>query len=183
MPHYAFIWMRLPCLSGRYSNILAWNRAASVVFGDLSSVPEQERNWLWLLFTNSAFGQRFVDREAHAQEVLEMFRHRTSTYASAPYVTELVEALTQISPEFRQSWSSCNVRRTFSKPWELQHPIAGHLVLETTTLHLSENPNVRCCIFLAADAKTATRLNQLFEVLHNGSMKCPRCQSTPTSNT
>ena len=48
-------------LTGRRCDILAWNQSAAKVFGDFGAIPVEERNLIWLLFTDSTFRQRFLD--------------------------------------------------------------------------------------------------------------------------
>ena len=59
---------------GRRWDVLAWNRAALAFFLDFEQVPANERNMLWLLFTNSTLRSLIVDWRSRGQDVLARVR-------------------------------------------------------------------------------------------------------------
>jgi transcriptional regulator with XRE-family HTH domain len=61
-------------LTGRRWDLLAWNRAACVVLGEVDAFAPEQRNILRLVFTDQEFRQRVVDWEVVAQRVLAQFR-------------------------------------------------------------------------------------------------------------
>ena len=94
-------------------NLLAWNQAAIRVFGlaeELAAAPAEERNLLWLIFTDDA-RRWLVDWERHAQLLLAQFRDASRHLASDPWVGRFVKRLTQRSPEFAEWWSRYEVER------------------------------------------------------------------------
>ncbi|MBO0780061.1 MAG: helix-turn-helix domain-containing protein [Ktedonobacteraceae bacterium] len=150
-------------IRGRRMDILAWNKAARIVFGDFAMMPDGERNILWLLFTETPFRRLFVDHEGLAQEMVEIFRETATRYLGAPWLDEFVDALSRVSPEFRQSWKGHNVRRkaygTVAR--ELLHPELGRLIFTVASFQLSGDPAMQCCIFTAAPrSETVEKLRQ-----------------------
>jgi transcriptional regulator with XRE-family HTH domain len=149
-------------ITGRRTDILGWNKAASMVFGDFAVLPEEERNLLRLLFTNSSFRQQIIAWESFAQETLSSFRATASQYFSDPSITEFIKKLGQVSPEFRQVWAQQNVRRACARWREIEHPRAGRLVLEIGSLQMSGDPDVKCCIYSAVPgSETEEKLREL----------------------
>lgn len=151
-------------LTGRTYDVLAWNAAATAVFGDFGQLPSGERNMLWLLFAEQPASQQFnvfTDREQYAQEVLEAFRGRVNRYLDDPDLLAFVERLKQASPAFRARWAEHNVRATCSSKKALQHPLVGHLAFEAVTFQVVEHPDVRCHMYVAADAMTTGKLHRL----------------------
>jgi len=55
-------------------NVVAWNKAACLVFEDFGKVNAHERNMVWSMFTNIDYKQLFIDWQYHAQGMLARFR-------------------------------------------------------------------------------------------------------------
>ncbi|GHO52510.1 helix-turn-helix transcriptional regulator [Ktedonobacter robiniae] len=137
-------------ITGRRTDILGWNKAASTVFGDFVMIPEEERNMLWLLFTESAFRQRFPARETFALETLSSFRATASQYLGDPRITAFLDRLRQASPEFCLAWEQQDVQRQCSQWREIEHPLVGRLTLEIASFQISGDPDLKCCVYSAA---------------------------------
>ncbi len=151
-------------ITGRRTDLVAWNRAATVTFGDFGAMPERERNLLWLLFTDTAFRRLFVDWGTIAKDILESFRATAAHYMSDPCITDFIDALGRASPEFRRHWARHNVRGRCAEWREIAHPTAGRLALELAGLQVSGDPDVKCCVYVAAPgSETAAKLRQLVE--------------------
>lgn len=152
-------------LTGRTYDVLGWNRAASLVFGDLEQIPESERNVLWLLFSQSPFRKQvtlFVEQEQYAQEVLETFRDRIKNALADQSVQAFVERLEQASPVFREQWARYNVRSSCASRKHLQHPLVGDLTLEYAKFQVIDHPDIRCHMYVPGNEETGRKLNQLF---------------------
>jgi MmyB-like transcription regulator ligand binding domain len=117
-------------VTGRRWNVLAWNEAAEVVFGDFGAKMGRERNLLWRSFTDMEWRQRIVDWETHAQCIMAQFRVAYGQHVGDDACTQLVRDLQQISPEFARWWPRHDVRERPGGRKEFRHPTAGVLVLE-----------------------------------------------------
>lgn len=153
-------------ITGRRTDILVWNTAARTVFGNFASLPDHERNLLWLLFTDTAFRQLFVDADGFAQEMLETFRATASRYLAVAWVAEFVDTLSLVSPEFRQSWAQHNVRGSrCAQRREIDHQIAGRLAFDLAGFQVGEDPDMRCCVYTALpESEVAMKLHDLMSV-------------------
>lgn len=153
-------------LTGRTYNILGWNRAATLVFGDFEQIPANERNILWLLFSETSWSGKirlFVERDQYAQEVLETFRTRITDHQSDPDVQAFIERLQQVSPTFRHFWAQHNVRSTCATRKQLQHPLVGKITLDYAKFQVIEHPDIRCHMYLATDEETKQKLSHLLK--------------------
>jgi transcriptional regulator with XRE-family HTH domain len=124
-------------------NLLAWNKAANGVFGagissDLADLPRQERNLLWLIFTDES-RRRFVHWERHARLLLAQFRDASRHFVGDPWVTGLVERLEERSAEFAQWWSRYDVERVQETEKVIDHPAVGEVVLRQTVLQVVDD--------------------------------------------
>lgn len=90
--------------------------------------------------------------------------HNTATrYLGAPWLDEFIDALSRVSPEFRQHWKGHNVRRKTSGTAvrELLHPELGRLVFTVAGFQVSGDPDMQCCIFTTVpNSETAAKLYQ-----------------------
>ncbi|MEU5212191.1 helix-turn-helix transcriptional regulator [Streptomyces sp. NPDC020742] len=139
-------------LNSRY-DILAWNRMATALVGDLERIPEGERNTLRWLFSGPA---REVSPHDHAQLgrscVADL--RTTGRYPEDPGVRQLVHELSQESAEFAALWASheIGINRTMTK--RMVHPLAGFLELNCELLAIPESS--QRLMFYTATPGTAT---------------------------
>jgi hypothetical protein len=146
-------------------NLLAWNQAASNVFGfaeDLAAAPAEERNLLWLIFTDDA-RTWLVDRERHAKLLLAQFRDASRHLTNDPWFGLFVERLQQCSPEFAQWWSEYDVERVQETEKVIDHPAVGRLTLRQTVLQVVDGSSGLYLILYtpALETDTAEKLQKL----------------------
>jgi transcriptional regulator with XRE-family HTH domain len=149
-------------IQNRCWDMLAWTPATTFLLGDLPGLPAEERNYIWLMFARTQMRQILVGWEEHAQRMLAEFRISYSRYLEDERFNTLVERLRATSAEFRAWWPRHEVvgRRNVYK--EFQHPIAGRLYFEQTTLLMSEAPDLRLVVKIPLpQTDTAARLQEL----------------------
>jgi transcriptional regulator with XRE-family HTH domain len=146
-------------------NLVAWNQAAIRVFGfaeDLADVPAEERNLLWLIFTDDARGW-LVDWERHAKLLLAQFRDASRHVVNDPWFGRFVERLKQRSAEFADWWSRYDVERVQETEKVIEHPAVGRIALRQTVLQVVDD---RQALFLilytsAPETDAAEKLQKL----------------------
>ncbi len=121
------------CIMDSHWDVLAWNRGFSTVFGDLSLLPNNDRNITWLMFTNPLLRELVVDWEGHAQRVLAQFRASFGHRPGDARFTELIDKLIAKSKEFSDWWPLRDVKGRKEGRKEINHPDVGRLVLHQTT--------------------------------------------------
>lgn len=140
---------------GRRWDVLAWNRAALAFFLDFEQVPANERNLLWLVFTNSMLHSYNVDWRKRAQDTLARFRADYGHHAGEEDFVQLVERLKSVSPEFAQWWPRHDILPMTEGRNDYNHPLAGRMIVEHTTFSVSDNPELRVVVFLATAASNS----------------------------
>ncbi|WP_079912377.1 helix-turn-helix transcriptional regulator [Paenibacillus sp. 32352] len=130
-------------------NIVAWNRAACLVYGDYAAMSDRERNSVWRTFTSPYVRLMLQENwENHARHRLANFRALYGNFVGDPWWSGLIEELNRTSAEFRAWWPQHDV---LSGPEGLKvnhHPAAGRLVfdqisfLSTTSPHLTVTINM-----------------------------------------
>ncbi len=132
---------------GRRWDILAWNRAAEVVFGDYARLEGDARNILHMVFADEDHRRMVLDWDELAPTVLATFRADSARYAGDPDFERLIAKLMRISPEFRAWWPKHDVARPFSGLKRVMHPINGEMRFEYTMLNVTGEPDMKIAIY------------------------------------
>src|ERR1700758_2987192 len=85
-------------------DVVAWNRAATVMLIDYGSLPPEQRNILRFIFLDPRARAAQYDWESVARFVLGAFRGDAARAGAAAEVEPLVEELCRLSPEFKVMW-------------------------------------------------------------------------------
>lgn len=143
-------------------NILAWNEAARLVFGDFATIPDRERNILRFVFTDKTLETNLTDWEAFARGMLGTFRTSCGKCVGEAWFTKLISDLEKASPEFRDLWLDQDVRRAPAERVQLDHPVVGELELDNISFQVNSNPELRVCVYTAAvGSETAEQIQNL----------------------
>jgi transcriptional regulator with XRE-family HTH domain len=154
---------------GRRWDVLAWNQAARAFFFDFEQLPADERNMVWICFTNSALRSLMVDWPTRARDVLARFRVDYGRHAGDSFFVELIERLNSVSPEFAQWWPRHDILPQTEGCSQYRHPLVGRIFAEHIWFSLADNPEVRIVAFLpAAEANSISKMRKVIGAFHNG---------------
>lgn len=132
-------------------NIVAYNEAAqSILFGDIESLPKEERNFMRLVFTSPRFRSLYVNWEEVAHCSMAHFRSDSVTHVADHRWLQLIDDLNARSPEFREWWPHHNVAWPHSWKKELRHPSLGTLHYNTLDLELFRPARLRIVTYTPA---------------------------------
>jgi transcriptional regulator with XRE-family HTH domain len=149
---------------GRRWDYLAWNGAATALFGDLAEIPRAARNHLWLHFMDPARREMFNDWQRTAGLMVAKFRADSARHIGDPEFEQLVQSLRQSSPEFCQAWKRHEVARSGEGRKEIIHPQVGRLMFEHAVFHPTESPEQRLILYSPLpDEDTPAKLARLLE--------------------
>lgn len=132
---------------GRRWDILAWNDAATAVFGDYGALPLPERNVVYQTFLNPERRQRMEDWEPIARMILGHFRMDSAKHFDDPGFAELIAILNAESEEFRAWWPKRDVVRLLFGTKHFQHPIVGRMSFEYTSLSPDDGSDMRILVY------------------------------------
>jgi transcriptional regulator with XRE-family HTH domain len=132
---------------GRRWDYLAWNDAATALFGDLAAIPRSARNHAWLTFMDPSRREMFTDWERSARLLVAKFRADSARHLGDPEFEELIHALRKSSPEFCEAWKRHEVAQTGEGRKELCHPVAGVLAFAHAVFHPVEAPEQRLVLY------------------------------------
>jgi transcriptional regulator with XRE-family HTH domain len=147
---------------GRRWDVLAWNRAAEVVYGPYGRLEGDERNMLHMVFADPDHRRLLVDWEAVARSSLAMFRADCARYAGDPDFERLVARLMRLSPEFARWWPRREVARPLAGQKRIDHPTAGRMLFEYSSLGVGDPPDMKLIVFTPLeDEGTIRKLERL----------------------
>jgi hypothetical protein len=150
--------------NARY-DILAWNRAVAVLYGDFGEVPAENRNILWLLFTQPSWRQLFPDYEAVVRRVVAQFRAAMGGHVDEAAWISLVRRLLSASAEFSELWARYEIAGPEARTKRLLHPKLGPIRVDYTLLRLAEVPGSRLLVYTPADEPSAAAMHRLADLL------------------
>lgn len=139
-------------------DVLAWNRACAVLYGDLEELPPGRRNMLWLTFTSDLVRDLFPDWEAAALETIALFRSQAGDQLLAPDLVGVVADLEAESEEFRRLWGRREVTGFAPGPRLLHHPELGALTLQAAKLHVANDDKTLVVHLAEPGSETAEKL-------------------------
>jgi transcriptional regulator with XRE-family HTH domain len=150
---------------GRRWDVLAWNRAAQVLFGDYGKLRGDERNIMHLVFADAAHRRLLVDWDELAPTSLAMFRSDSARYAGDPEFERLIATLMRSSREFREWWPKHEVLRRLSSQKRIQHQTGGRMVFEYTSFAVTDHPDMKLVVYTPLEE--AQSVKKLEALLHD----------------
>lgn len=154
-----------PCptyVTGRRFDVLASNRAARLLWTDWSSLPAEQRNMLWWMFTDPAAKRVLVDWEAEASALLARYRAAAGRHPGDPAFEQLTERLRTASAEVRAWWPRHQIAPLSSGTKRLRHPELGELELTHVVMQVADNPELKLVTF-APPARDEARIIELLD--------------------
>jgi hypothetical protein len=107
-----------------------------------------------LLFDETGFAERLVDRDDYAERVARTFRGRSNAPRNDPAAIELVDTLSRRSERFRSVWYRHDIRQAETDTLEVNHP-SGRLTFTMTSWQAVATSGLRLSVYLPADDATA----------------------------
>jgi transcriptional regulator with XRE-family HTH domain len=153
------------CIVNARFDLLAYNRVYASFCPDVETIPVEDRNCLWLSFTNASWQAMLVDRDEAIGRMVAEFRAAMAEHLHEPAWKGLVARLHRASPEFTAVWERHDVQRTQSEAKRVRHPQLGLMRVEYTNLWLGHPLGNRIVAFTPADAATSKRLEALADTL------------------
>ena len=145
-------------------DVVAWNRAATVMLMDYGSLPPEQRNILRFMFLDPRARAAQYDWESVARFVLGAFRVDAARAGAAAEVEPLVEELCRLSPEFRAMWRDNDVRGHHGEAVKhIRHPVLGPLAFEYSAFAVDGRTDLSMVVTIPATPADAERIRSLME--------------------
>jgi transcriptional regulator with XRE-family HTH domain len=128
--------------------IVRWNRAFEAFYPTVATVPERDRNEIWLTFTDPFVRELNDHWEAAGRRMAAAFRAAAGARLCSPSLSLLIGRLLRSSDFFRECWSEHDVE-PFTPTRELfHHPVVGDLELWQHRLIPAGAPDVHLVMWV-----------------------------------
>ncbi|MEI9984194.1 MAG: helix-turn-helix transcriptional regulator [Aliidongia sp.] len=144
-------------------DVVAWNRAATVMLTDYGSLPPDQRNILRFIFLDPRVRAAQHDWESVARFVVGAFRVDAARAGAAAEVEPLVDELCRRSPEFKAMWRDNDVRAHGEGVKHIRHPVLGPIAFEYSAFAVDGRPDLSMVIYNPATPADADKINSLLE--------------------
>ncbi|MEU0401741.1 helix-turn-helix domain-containing protein [Streptomyces sp. NPDC006197] len=150
--------------NSRY-DFLAHNRTFGQLFCDLDALPREDRNSLWLAFTNEDFRASVTDLPEVMRALAGKLRAAMAEHLAEPAWKELVRRLEEASPEFRELWARHEVVAPGGRVKIIRNARVGLLSFEHTNLWLGPNAGMRLVTYVPVDDATQDGVARLLDLV------------------
>ncbi|MGW7413840.1 helix-turn-helix domain-containing protein [Streptomyces sp. NPDC054863] len=143
-------------------DILAWNPLAAELLCDFSVVPEPERNYVRMIFTDPVMREIYPEWEDVARTCVEVLRMEAGTNPADPALTALVGELAVADQQFRVWWAEHRVAHQDFGSKRITHSVVGDLTLDWDTFRYVGAPEQQLVLWSAEPGTSdAARLAEL----------------------
>ncbi len=140
-------------------DVVAWNRAATVMLMDYGALPPQQRNILRFFFLDPRARASQHDWDGVARVILGAFRVDAARAGATAEAAALVAELCGQSPAFKALWEDHEV-----SPWrhegvkQLRHPRLGPLAFEYSAFAVDGRTDLTMVVYNPATPDDADRI-------------------------
>jgi len=147
-------------------DVVAWNRAATVMLTDYGALPPEQRNILRFIFLDPRVRAAQYDWESVARLVVGGFRVDAARAGAAAQVQPLVDELCRLSPEFKEMWHDNDVRSHGEGVKQIRHPVLGLLAFEYSVFAVDGRPDLNMVVYNPATPADAEKIRSLSGSAH-----------------
>ncbi|MGW7823373.1 helix-turn-helix transcriptional regulator [Streptomyces puniciscabiei] len=153
-------WMPYPAhIMDLYYNCVMYNDAAAIVLG---MRPDITQNCLIDFFTDPLYRSRSHSWERNARAVVAQFRAACAARPDDEGFQSVLAEVSEASAEFRAMWDRRDIEDQGQMRKELEHPLVGLLVVESTAMKVPARPDLSIVLHTPLDeANTAAKLEWL----------------------
>lgn len=153
-------------------DVLAWNRASSVMLIDYGALPPGERNILRFIFLDPRARPSQYDWESVARFAVGTFRVDAARAGAAAAVQPFVEELSRLSPDFAALWRTNVVAPPHGETIKhIRHPVIGRLGFEYSAFAVDGRTDLSMVVYNPVTPDDAASIAALLR--ENGSAKPP----------
>lgn len=127
--------------------IIGWNKEYEQLYPRISSVQPQDRNLLWLVFTDEQLREMLPDWEKQSRGFVGSFRAETRGWLSPSGDTGIVARVSAASEEFAAIWNERDIAGFQTGERLFRHPAKGLTRYEQHNLTPAEAPDLTLLMY------------------------------------
>jgi hypothetical protein len=132
-----------------------------LVLTDYGALPPGQRNILRLMFGNPRVRAAQHDWDSIARFVVGAFRADAVRAGAVSEVSQLVDELCRINPEFEALWRENDVGVHGEGVKHLRHPVLGPIELEYSAFAVDGRPDLGMVVYNPVTSADAARIRSL----------------------
>jgi transcriptional regulator with XRE-family HTH domain len=144
-------------------DVVAWNRAATVMLVDYGSLPPEQRNVLRIMFLDPRSRDTQYNWESVARFVVGAFRADVARAGAAAAVSDMVDELRRVSPEFAAMWRDNDVPTPHEGVKHIRHPVFGKFAFEYSAFAVDGRPDLAMVVYNPATPEDAEKIKSVME--------------------
>jgi transcriptional regulator with XRE-family HTH domain len=143
-------------------DVIAWNRAATMMLTDYGALPPEQRNILRFIFLDPRVRAAQYDWESVARFVVGAFRVDAARAGAAEDVKPLVDELCRLSPEFKAMWDHNDVQAAHGETVKrIRHPVLGEVGFEYSAFAVDGRPDLTMVVYNPVTEEDARKIGGL----------------------
>ncbi len=142
-------------------DVVAWNKAATVILTDYARLPRDRRNILRMIFSDERVRAAQDDWRNVARYVVGAFRADAARAGAGMEVRQLVDELSASSPEFKAMWDDNEIAAAREGIKRLHHPHLGAIELEFSSFAVEGRPDLNMMVYNPANAEIMAQFRTL----------------------
>ncbi|MBB5986802.1 helix-turn-helix transcriptional regulator [Sphingobium lignivorans] len=142
-------------------DVVAWNKAATLVLANYAELPREGRNILRLIFADERVRAAQDDWRNVARYVVGTFRADAARAGAGQEIRQLVDELSASSAEFRALWNDNEVMGHGEGTKRLHHPVLGTVDLEFSTFAVEGRSDLIMMVYNPTMPRTIERIQAL----------------------
>ncbi|HVU92995.1 MAG TPA: helix-turn-helix transcriptional regulator [Jatrophihabitans sp.] len=152
------------CVQSAKYDVLAYNRAYNRLIVNFDEIPAEDRNCMWLAFTDPRWKKQVVDWPNSTARMVANLRVAMADHVGDATWKSFVSRLCAASPEFAEMWARHEVRAIENKAKKFKHPLVGMMTFEVNNTWLAPRAGRRMLVYVPSDAETERRISRLAEM-------------------
>jgi transcriptional regulator with XRE-family HTH domain len=142
-------------------DVVAWNRAATVMLTDYGALPPAQRNILRSIFLDPKARALQYDWDSVARFVLGAFRVDAARAGAGAAVQPLIDELSRLSPEFEAMWNDNEIRGAHGEAVKhIRHPTLGPIAFEFSTFAVDGRTDLNMVVYNPATPADAKKISE-----------------------
>ncbi|HEY4200354.1 MAG TPA: helix-turn-helix transcriptional regulator [Devosiaceae bacterium] len=142
-------------------DVVAWNKAATVILTDYAKLPKDRRNILRMMFSDERVRSAQDDWRNVARYVVGAFRADAARAGAGEEIRQLVDELSASSPEFKAMWGDNEITSTREGIKRLHHPALGAIELEFSTFAVEGRFDLNMMVYSPATPEVMAKFRSL----------------------
>jgi len=142
-------------------DVVAWNRAATIILTDYAKLPKEQRNILRMMFSDDRVRAAQDDWRNVARYIVGAFRADAARAGAGVEIQKLVDELSASSPEFKAMWDDNEITDTREGTKRLHHPDLGAIDLEFSTFAVEGRSDLNMMVYSPATPQVMEQFRSL----------------------